>query len=250
MTSLGQKLRSERLEKGWSVELVSFRSKIQTHVIEQLEEDDYAAFSSSSYVRSFLRKYGELLELDLEEEIRRVEVSDHSLLSDPTARENVRENLEMARFSVKNERFRKAERTKGSPVFLVGSVFFLMSGLALFYYLGSQASDPKPGSQSLFDQFESRLDSFSRDREVRERLLSEKQPVSPLATPADSTEPLANTREVTLIKAIPVQIDEDGITKPDLRSFSPLSDLEEGDSPGGEPLVRTRSPDPIGIEGR
>ena len=252
MTTLGQRLRSEREDRGWTIDFVSFRSKIQPIIIEQLEAGDYSSFSSAPYVRSFLRKYSELLELEeLEEEIDQIEVQGYSILDDPAGRESVKENLEMTEFSTKSERFRKAEKSKGSPVFLVGSVVVLLSGLAMFYYLGSRANLPvDAGTRSIAEEFDSKSSSFSRDNDPQEHLVRKKLKMSPIEAPNSVPKPLANTNEV-LVKAIPVQEDPaGGIVKPDLNGFSPLSDLDEDISTGDEPLVRARTGSDFNLDSR
>ncbi|MDF1753409.1 MAG: helix-turn-helix domain-containing protein [Verrucomicrobiales bacterium] len=227
MTSFGSQLRAAREASGWSIEYVSFKSKIQPNIIESLESDDYVLFSSASYVKSFLRKYSDFLDLDLEDEISDLEIIGYNTGSTFTGCEGVKENLEMTHFSKKNQRYRKAEKSKGSPVFLVGSVVVLLSALAGFYYMGSQANSPEAGARDILQEFESKRSVFSRDREAKERLVSEKRPIAPIKTSISQDTPLASTKSTLTQGSMPQplqQIDPmdefDAIEKPDVSTFN------------------------------
>ncbi|MDF1815718.1 MAG: helix-turn-helix domain-containing protein [Verrucomicrobiales bacterium] len=250
MTSFGSQFRTARTEKGWSVEYVSFKSKIQPAIIENLENDEYSQFSSSSYVKSFLRKYSEFLELDLEEEISELEILGYSSAETAyTGCEGVKENLESTQFSKKNQRYKKAERGKGSPVFLVGSVVVLLSALAGFYYMGSQANSPEAGARDIVENFESRDRAFSREREAKERLVSEKRPIRPLQTSVTSNPPLASTTSVPKKAVLPKSmnpLDEfDPIDKPDVRTFRVPGLDSTPAGTGANPEVRPREINPL-----
>ncbi len=227
MTSFGTQLRSARIAKDWSIEYVSFKSKIQPSILEDLEADDFSQFSSSSYVKSFLRKYSEFLELDLDEEISELEVVGFANFESLVC-EGVKENLETAEFSVKDLRFRKAEKSKGSPVFLVGSVVALLSTLAVFYYKGSQANFSEGDARDILRQFESQEGSFSREREAKERFVREKRPIPTLKTAETSAAPLASTTanpvpvarlEINPAASINPTNSIDFIEKPELRTI-------------------------------
>ena len=227
MTSFGKLFRSAREEKGWTVEFASFQSKIQVPIIEKLESDDYSGFSSPSYVKSFLRKYSELLELDLDLEINDLEVVGYDAVEVFAAREGVRESLETAQFSKKRQRFEKAQKNAGAPVFLVGSVVVLLSAIAAFYYLGSQANIPQAGAGELSREFDSQPTSFSREREASERLVSEKSQVSPLQATGNEPAPLASTKNQPMYtpqRQSAVLLDPDNdfapLDKPDLRNMN------------------------------
>ena len=235
-----------------SIEFVSFKSKIQPNIIENLEDDDYSQFSSESYVKSFLRKYSEFLELDLEEEITELEILGYSSLDSYTSRERVKENLEMTQFSKKNQRYRKAEKSKGSPVFLVGSVVVLLSALAGFYYMGSQANSPEVGARDILKEFENTVGAFSREKEAKERLVSEKRPIRPLEASISRNRPLASTKRSVdrgnpepMIRLDPMG-EFDVIAKPDVRTFNvPELDSAPAVGNGAQPDVRPREINPL-----
>ena len=216
--------------------MVSFQSKIHARIIEKLEDDDFSGFSSASYVKSFLRKYSQLLELDLESEINQLDIVGFEKKDSYVSRESVQESLEMTEFSKKSDRYKKAEKKKGSPVFLVGSVVVLITALAGFYYLGSQANLPVVGAQDILEEFESQPQSFSRDREAKERLISEKTPLQPLATSLTTTSPLASPRSQR--PARPVQP----------TSLNPMNSLIDPDSGRVRPTGSIPADQPASIE--
>lgn len=250
MTSFGTQLRAARETEGLSVEYVSFKSKIQPNMIIDLENDDYSGFSSAAYVKSFLRKYSDFLGLDLEDEINSHEIVGYAGADRLAPGHSVKESLEMTEFSTKNQRYRKAEKSKGSPVFLAGSVVVLLSALATFYYMGSRANDPEAGARELVEDFDNTDSPFSRQREAKERLLSEKSPTAPLVTSSSDPSPLASTR-----RGLPAGASEgqDGVNplddfgsleKPDLKSL-PIPENELGSSSPSTPSVPIRDVNPL-----
>jgi cytoskeletal protein RodZ len=62
--SIGDQLRSTRLQKGFSVEEVSIRLKVRLEYIRALEDEDYASLPGGIYGKIFLKKYINFLGLD------------------------------------------------------------------------------------------------------------------------------------------------------------------------------------------
>lgn len=250
MTSFGTQLRAARENEGWSVEFVSFKSKIQPNMIVDLENDDYSSFSSAAYVKSFLRKYSAFLGLELEDEINSHEIVGYAEADSLSPGHTVKESLEMTEFSTKNQRYRKAEKSKGSPVFLGGSVVVLLSALATFYYMGSRANDPEAGARELVEDFDNSDSPFTRERDAKERLLSEKSPIAPLVTSGSDQAPLASTRSDLpsgangQVEGMNPLDDFGALEKPDLKSL-PIPENELGSSRPSKPNVPVRDVNPL-----
>ncbi|SDY56517.1 RodZ domain-containing protein [Nitrosomonas sp. Nm33] len=64
VTGCGQLLRVERLKRGLSVGEVARRLRLSVQQINAIEEEDYSKFPSSTFLRGFIRNYGNLLQLD------------------------------------------------------------------------------------------------------------------------------------------------------------------------------------------
>jgi cytoskeletal protein RodZ len=62
--SIGDQLRSTRLQKDWSVLEVARRLKVRPEYVRALEDEDYAALPGGIYGKIFLKKYVNLLGLD------------------------------------------------------------------------------------------------------------------------------------------------------------------------------------------
>jgi len=62
--SIGDQLRSTRLQKNWSVVDVSNRLKVKPEYVRALEEEDYGLLPGGIYGKIFLKKYVNLLGLD------------------------------------------------------------------------------------------------------------------------------------------------------------------------------------------
>jgi cytoskeletal protein RodZ len=64
MTSVGEKLRSERLRRGLTLMEVAERTRIQQRFIEAIESDDPSSLPAGFFYRSFVRQYAQALGLD------------------------------------------------------------------------------------------------------------------------------------------------------------------------------------------
>lgn len=64
MASIGEILRSTRESKGKTLEDVSRATKIKIEVLQKLEADDYRGIGAPTYVKGFIKLYGDYLGLD------------------------------------------------------------------------------------------------------------------------------------------------------------------------------------------
>ena len=62
--TIGELLRAAREEKKLSVDQVNRETKISAQTVRALEQDDFGAFPSETYLKGFLRTYAEFLGLD------------------------------------------------------------------------------------------------------------------------------------------------------------------------------------------
>lgn len=67
MESIGEKLRTTREEKGYTIEQVARDTHIAKRFIEGMEAEDFDEFPGEPYLIGFLRTYSEFLELDPQE---------------------------------------------------------------------------------------------------------------------------------------------------------------------------------------
>jgi cytoskeletal protein RodZ len=65
--SLGDKLKSTRESKGYSIDRIGRETNIAGRYLEALENEDFSVFPGEAYLLGFLRNYGEYLGLDSEE---------------------------------------------------------------------------------------------------------------------------------------------------------------------------------------
>jgi cytoskeletal protein RodZ len=66
MNSIGDTLRRERLQRGWTLKQVADETKIRPRLLEALEEDRLDGLGSALLTRSFARQYARALGLDKE----------------------------------------------------------------------------------------------------------------------------------------------------------------------------------------
>ena len=69
MESLGEKLRSTRIEKGFSIDQVSRETNITSRYIEALETENFNVFPGEPYVLGFIRNYSSFLDLDIQKTV-------------------------------------------------------------------------------------------------------------------------------------------------------------------------------------
>jgi transcriptional regulator with XRE-family HTH domain len=65
--SLGDKLKTAREERGLSFDYVSQETNISTRFLQALEREDFSPFPGETYIRGFIKSYGEFLDLDTKE---------------------------------------------------------------------------------------------------------------------------------------------------------------------------------------
>ncbi|GHV83781.1 transcriptional regulator [Spirochaetia bacterium] len=70
MKSIGDKLRSGRESKAWTIEDVARETNIAKKYLTALEEEDFSAFAAEAYMLGFLKNYSEYLGLDTNELLR------------------------------------------------------------------------------------------------------------------------------------------------------------------------------------
>ena len=67
MTTVGKRLRQARLELGLSYKEISATTKIQTTLLQYIEEDRFEEFPAEVFARGFIRNYAKELRLNHEE---------------------------------------------------------------------------------------------------------------------------------------------------------------------------------------
>jgi cytoskeleton protein RodZ len=64
MTPIGETLRRERLKRNLDLEQISRELKISTHTLEAIENEQFDRLPGAIFVKSFVRQYARVLELD------------------------------------------------------------------------------------------------------------------------------------------------------------------------------------------
>ena len=214
MNLFGAQLRQAREAREMSLEFISFKSNIPTNVLEKLEQDDFASFYSASYVKSYLRKYSQFLELDLDDQIRNLRIVGYPALDSYMARSTVKESLESAEFSQKTARYQRAEKKSGTPIFLVGALCCVTfsSGNVLLHGFACQYTDCRCNNQC--QTIRPIRNSVFREVTPKVRTLNGKDTVKRIQTSGIQQAPMAN-------HAVPVPEVQENVSK----SVDPLADL-------------------------
>ena len=67
MTSIGDRLRQERLRRGLDIYQLAEQTKINASMLEAIEADDLEKLPGRFFTRSFIRQYAKALGLDDDE---------------------------------------------------------------------------------------------------------------------------------------------------------------------------------------
>ncbi len=70
MESIGDKLKSEREQKGYSIEQIARDTNIAKRYLEALEAEDFSVFPGDPYLVGFLRNYADYLGIDPDEMVK------------------------------------------------------------------------------------------------------------------------------------------------------------------------------------
>lgn len=80
---LGEFLKQKRLEKNYSLEKLSQKTKISINVLKSLENNDYAHLPSAAYIKGFVTNYIKVLGISKEEAFSRMEFTYQNVLGKP-----------------------------------------------------------------------------------------------------------------------------------------------------------------------
>jgi len=144
MPTIGQQLGETRREKGLTVNDVAHDTRIHPNMILNIEEDDFSKFPSVAYAKSFLRKYSEYLGVDLSTSMDHLNSGTTVRLGDNELMGEMKKTIKkdsLFRLERRPKGFRRrSEKPGGAPLFLNFILLALIFALAIFYFLGYNAS--------------------------------------------------------------------------------------------------------------
>lgn len=140
--TIGRRLRAARESKGVSIEDAAFETRIHASYLRGLENDDYSAFASSTYAKSFLTLYSRYLGVDASEALHYFEGSEGIRLAGaavlPTLSSAVSISPREAKRAARPVRV-QTESPGFAPVLLGLLVLGLVAGIPLLWFLGKDA---------------------------------------------------------------------------------------------------------------
>jgi cytoskeletal protein RodZ len=213
--SVGRKLQQARVARKLEIEDVAERTKIRPDRIIDLEADEYAHFPNPTYAKSFLAKYARFLEVDIQEELDRFQISpaismgDYQYLSSIPSHNHGQQPRWTQRIQPKGFRVPPAVVTMLVLIVLVGVPVFSYLALNIPRITGTNfdavadksnqptAAPPKPASSAPLD-----TDSL--------KSLVAQSPAAATAThalpaPSQPQEPKADTTEARVESGIEVR---------------------------------------------
>lgn len=90
---LGEYLKQKRLDKNYSLEKLSQKTKISVNILKALEANDYDHLPSAAYIKGFVTSYVKVLGLPLDEAINKMEYTYLNILGKPFPALNHTKNM-------------------------------------------------------------------------------------------------------------------------------------------------------------
>ena len=152
MPTIGQKLQETRLGRCLGIEDVAHATRIHPNLILSLEDDDFSCFPSVAYAKSFIRKYGDHLGLDLSEATDalnggRTRFGENELLIEMKRTLKKERRFRLDRFG-KSPRLRSARKGR-RPFFLNLILGTLLAAIGIFYFLGYNAPNAQRAKEEI-----------------------------------------------------------------------------------------------------
>ena len=114
---LGDYLKQKRLDKNYSLEKLSQKTKISVNILKCLEANDFEHLPSAAYIKGFVTSYVKVLGLPLEEAINKMEYTYLNVLGKPFPALNHTKSMPAANISVTRPQStaQSEESTQNSP---------------------------------------------------------------------------------------------------------------------------------------
>lgn len=134
--SIGERLKSARLEQGFSIEQVVEQTRINRDYIAALESDDHGAIPADFYAVSFLRQYSEVLGLPTDDMVSALRQKLADVDDTPTAVALIRASV--ASHTLRAAAFEKIRRWTGEFIVsrsnaVVAAALMLVGALGWWY---------------------------------------------------------------------------------------------------------------------
>ncbi len=90
---LGEFLKQKRIDKNYTLEKLSQKTKISVNILKSLETDDYDHLPSAAYIKGFVTSYVKVLGIPLDEAINKMEYTYLNVLGKPFPALNHTKNM-------------------------------------------------------------------------------------------------------------------------------------------------------------
>lgn len=195
--SVGKRLSQARLKKGLSIDAAAHATKVRPDKLLALENDDYSRFGNNAYAKGFLLLYGRFLDVDVSEQVRRLEIPGEIRVSEYQYLQNV-PAPEPKPLLVRDVRPRK-------PSFVP---LIVMAVVLVFAFFGFQFWIGYHRLQTLESGERARASQPAATPPVVSQTPEETAPLRPASTAAAASSPSVNTT------AAPPSDDRTGATAP------------------------------------
>jgi cytoskeleton protein RodZ len=174
--SVGRKLQQARLARKLEIEDVAERTKIRPDRLIDLEADEYSHFPNQTYAKSFLAKYARFLGLDIQQELDDFQISSAISMGDYQYLSS------MPPHNAQQARWTQRIQPKGfrvHPAIVAVLVLIVLVGVPVVSYLALNI--PRVAGTNFSAANES----------ANQAAVASAHAVSPVPSPADSTQALA-----------------------------------------------------------
>jgi cytoskeleton protein RodZ len=125
-TSLGEFLKSKRVEKNFSLEKLSQKTKISINILKSLELNDFKNLPSPAYIKGFVTSYAKVLSIPQAEVVSRMEQTYQATVGKPFPALNHTKNFLKPRVEISSVEDKVAEQA-ASPDKIISSSDSILS---------------------------------------------------------------------------------------------------------------------------
>lgn len=181
MISIGERLRQERLRRGFTLSQVSDQTKIKVYFLEAIEAGKYDELPGTFFARSFVRQYARLLDID-DSEIEAELDQQFGSAAPETATQETAARAEPVEFRAPARRS-LAEFLRRPGAALAGFLALAAASSGLYFWWQTTRSSPAPEtfspSATLAEVAESRPAEESRTAEESRPAETQPKPAAP-----------------------------------------------------------------------
>lgn len=182
MAELGARLKEARMSKGYTLEDLQEKTKIQKRYLSAIEEGNYGVMPGTFYVRAFIKQYAEVVDLDANELLETYK----SELPTSKAAETLGTGVSIQQGSKVADSRRRSTVAKSSgpnkkfsdvmPKFVVAIFIVMIIAVLAYLMLNQPKNDAVEKQEPATTQENKNVDTTKKEEATTEKVTTEEKP--------------------------------------------------------------------------